>query len=82
MSLCVCLCVCACVCMYAGDFQLFHMLDLSLMIKPKCLDQAAKVKTFMEEMYAHPAIAAYLKERPQQGTESIGYEGSRMYTRE
>lgn len=71
------LCVHVCVC--AGDFQLFHMLDLSLTISPKCLDKAPSVKAFMEEMYALPAVSAYLKERPQQGTQSIGYEGSRMY---
>ena len=68
-----------CVCVFTGDFQLFHMLDLSLAIKPNCLDRAPSVKAFMDEMYALPAVSAYLKERPQLGTQSIGYEGSRMY---
>ena len=59
-----------------GDIQMFHYLDLALLAKPTCLDDAPKTKAFVDKMKALPAIATYLTERPQIGSQKIGKPGS------
>lgn len=59
-----------------GDINMFHYLDLALLAKPTCLDDAPKTKAFVESMKALPAISKYLCDRPQVGSQKIGIPGS------
>eukprot|EP01023_Acetabularia_acetabulum_P007223 TRINITY_DN13074_c0_g3_i1.p2 TRINITY_DN13074_c0_g3~~TRINITY_DN13074_c0_g3_i1.p2 ORF type:complete len:220 (-),score=26.27 TRINITY_DN13074_c0_g3_i1:579-1238(-) len=49
-----------------GDFGVFHVLSLSVGIKPDCLDAHESLKVFMKNVSELPAIKTYLEKRPVQ----------------
>lgn len=59
-----------------GDFALFHIVDLTLLVQPNSLDAFPGLSAWFKSIRALPAIAAYLEVRPTKATPGWGKPGS------
>lgn len=64
-----------------GDFASFHVTDHICTLDGGALlaAQAQRVRDWHAAMHALPAVAAYLRERPQPGTGEVGRPGSLIF---
>ena len=57
-----------------ADFILFHVLDVTLSVKPDALTEYAKLTAWLAQMNGIPQLQKYLADRP--GPPAVGKEGS------
>lgn len=55
-----------------GDFALFHICDATVFVAPDSLEPYSAIKAWFTTMSELPAVAAYLKKRPDGMTEGFG----------
>ncbi|GAX78361.1 hypothetical protein CEUSTIGMA_g5803.t1 [Chlamydomonas eustigma] len=61
-----------------ADFALFHIVDMTLLVQPKALDEYSKLMAWFKSIQALPAVKAYLEKRPAKGVAGSGKPGSLM----
>jgi glutathione S-transferase len=59
-----------------GDFALFHIVDLTLLVEAGSLDATPSLKSWYNTMKSLPAVSAYLARRSGPSTEGFGVPGS------
>jgi hypothetical protein len=59
-----------------GDFALFHICNLTLLVEADSLDATPKLKSWYNTMLNVPAVAAYIARRSGPSTEGFGVPGS------
>jgi glutathione S-transferase len=59
-----------------GDFGLFHICDITLLVQPDSLDSYPQLKAWMQRMHAIPGLKQYIASRPGPETPGWGIPGT------